>query len=100
MVNIMKNAKKMIDCGELRVVFTNLECTFTGATIDNNGQKVIILNSNLTYEYNIKKLLHELIHLRHFNSDLETPECESEAIEFENNPIALQRLIQFATNVI
>lgn len=96
MVNIIKNAKKMIDCGELRIVFKNFDGNFTGMTLNNNGQTVIVLNANLSYEYNVQKLLHEIMHLEHLNTDLDMKECEKKAIEFEKNPTALQNLIDIS----
>lgn len=96
MVNIIGHAKKMIECGELRIVFENAGVNFTGATLSNNGQTVIVLNSKLSYEYNIKKVLHEIMHLQHFNANLDTKECEKQACDFERDPAAFENLINIA----
>jgi Zn-dependent peptidase ImmA (M78 family) len=96
MVDIINNARKMLECGELRVIFKNFDGNFTGTTLTNNGQTVIVLNSNLSYEYNLHKFLHEIMHIEHLNTNLDIKECEKKAIEFEKNPIALQNLMNIA----
>lgn len=96
MVNVIKNAKRMIECGELRIVFKNFEGSFTGMTMNNNGQTVIVLNANLTYEYNLHKFLHEIMHLQHLNTNIDMNECEKQAVQFENNPLIFQNLINIA----
>ncbi|WP_143314559.1 carbonic anhydrase family protein [Clostridium sp. HBUAS56017] len=85
MVNILNDVKKMIECGELRVISKNFDGTFTGMTVENNGQTVIVLNANLSYEYNLHKFLHEIIHLKHINTNINVAECERQALEYEKN---------------
>lgn len=91
----MRKIAIMVNCGELRITLVSLDTTFTGQTITNNNQNVIILNSNFTYEYNLKKLLHEMQHLEHISSRLSVEECERKSIKLENNPVALSRLVNF-----
>lgn len=92
MDEIISNAMRMVECGELRVIFRSLPVTMEGHVMSNNGMTTIVLNSSLSYDMNIKKFLHEIRHLYHLNTSKTVIECENESEEFENNPIALQKL--------
>ncbi|UYZ35998.1 hypothetical protein OD350_28135 [Clostridium beijerinckii] len=63
--NILKKAIQMVNCGELRIVYKEVDYSFTGATINKNGQTVIILNPKYSYEFNLNKLIHEIMHIKH-----------------------------------
>lgn len=85
MDEILKKAKIMLECGELRIVFDEFDYNFEGATIENNNQNVIVINSKLSYEKQQKKLLHEIKHLDHIKTNVSTEKCEKEAIEYSDN---------------
>lgn len=98
MEEIIRNAIKMMRTGELIIKYVNLDTTFTGSILKNNEQILILLNNNLSYEYNIKKLLHELKHIKHLGTNKEIIKCEEEAKKAEINPVAIKQLVNFINN--
>ena len=96
MDEIIINAMRMVECGELRVIFRSLPARLEGHVMTNNGMTTIVLNSNLSYEMNIKKFLHEIRHLYHLNTSKKVIECENESESFENSQIAVQFLNKIA----
>lgn len=98
MEELIRNAIKMMRTGELTIKYVNLDTTFTGSIIKNNEQIVILLNNNLSYEYNIKKLIHELEHIKHLGTNKELKECEEEAEKAEVNPVDIKQLVNFINN--
>lgn len=93
MEELLKKAKLMYECGELRVEFNDFETNLEGITIENNDQKLIILNSRLTYEKQLKKFLHEIKHLTHIKTNKRKEKCEEEAINCSNNKNLFNKLI-------
>lgn len=93
--DIFRKAAQMINCGELRIVFKEVDHSFTGATISKNEQTVIILNTKYSYEFNLNKLLHEITHINDIKANLNTKECEKYAKKIENNPVAKKQLVNF-----
>ncbi|OOM69511.1 hypothetical protein [Clostridium sp. BL-8] len=93
--DILKKTIQMINCGELRIVYKEVDYTFTGVTINKNEQTVIILNSKYSYEYNLNKLIHEITHIRQIKENISVKECEKQAEETENNPVAKKQLVNF-----
>lgn len=98
MENLIRNAIKMIRTGELVIKYINLDPTFTGSIMKNNEQITILLNNNLSYEYNIRKLLHELEHIKHLGTNKECEKCEEEAEKAEINPVDIKQLVNFINN--
>lgn len=86
---------KMIISNELIIKYVNLDTTFTGNIIKCNEQIVILLNSNLSYEYNLKKLIHELKHIEHLGKNKNIDKCEKESKRTEENPVELLQLVNF-----
>lgn len=93
MEELLKKAKLMYECGELRIIFEDFESNIEGITMENNEQKIIVLNSKLTYEKQLKKFLHEIKHLTHIKREIPKEQCEKEAIEYSNNKKELNKLI-------
>lgn len=93
--NILKKAIQMINCGELRIVYKEVDHSFTGATINKNEQTVIILNPKYSYEFNLNKVLHEITHLGHIKTNSSIREYEKQAEDIENNPVAKNQLVNF-----
>lgn len=91
----LKYAVMLIHCGELRIKYVDIDTTFTGSLIEKNNQYLILLNSRLSAEYNLKKLLHEVKHIRHINTNIDKDLCENEAKEFENYPVDHSQLVNF-----
>lgn len=85
----------MVNCGELRIVYKEVDYSFTGATINKNGQTVIILNPKYSYEFNLNKLIHEIMHIKHIKNNSNENENEKQAEEIENNPVAKNQLVNF-----
>lgn len=80
----LRYAIMLVHCGELQIKYIDIDTTFTGSLIEKNGQYVIILNARMSAEYNLKKILHEVKHLKHINSNLDKYICEKEATAFED----------------
>lgn len=93
MEELLEKARLMYECGELRVVFDDFEPNLEGVTIENNEQKIIVLNSRLTYEKQLKKFLHEIKHLTHIKTNKTKEKCEEEAIKYSNNKNLINKLI-------
>lgn len=98
MEDLIRNTIKMIKTGELVIKYISLDPTFTGSIMKNNEQITILLNNNLSYEYNIRKLLHELKHIKHLGTNKELKECEEEAEKAEINPVDIKQLVNFINN--
>lgn len=82
-------AIKQTPSGDLRIVFRDLDVSFTGASLCKNNQNLIILNSRYSLEYNLKKLLHELYISYRYGSG------EENAIAYENSVKELNSLAEF-----
>ena len=67
----LKYAAMLVHCGELQIKYIDMDTTFTGSLIENNGQYMILLNARMSVEYNFKKLLHEVKHLKHIKTKLD-----------------------------
>lgn len=80
----LRYATMLVHCGELQIKYVDMDTTFTGSLIEKNGQYIIILNARMSAEFNFKKLLHEVKHLKHINNRLDKYMCEKEAIAFED----------------
>ena len=91
----LKYATMLIHCGELRIKYVDMDTTFTGSLIEKNGQYMILLNARMSVEYNFKKLLHEVKHLKHIRSKLDKHLCETDATNFENYPVDYNQLVNF-----
>lgn len=91
----LKYATILVHCGELQIKYVDIDTTFTGSLIEKNDQYVIILNSRLSAEYNYKKILHEVKHLKHIRSNIDKRLCEDEAENFENYPVDYNQLVNF-----
>lgn len=91
----LRYAIMLLHCGELLIKYIDMDTTFTGSLIEKNGQYVIILNARMSAEYNLKKLLHEVKHIRHINTNIDKNLCENEAKEFENYPVDHSQLVNF-----
>ena len=91
----LKYAAMLLHCGELQINYIDIDIAFTGSLIEKNGQYVIILNSRLSAEYNLKKLLHEIKHLKHIRTKINKNYCEDEANDFENYPVDYNQLVNF-----
>ena len=85
---MLNYAIKQTQSGDLRIVFRDLDVSFTGASLCKNNQNLIILNSRYSLEYNLKKLLHELYHIRYGSG-------EENAIAYENSVKELNSLAEF-----
>lgn len=94
MVDLNK-INKMIISGELMIKYVNLDTTFTGNIIRSNEQILILLNNNLSYEYNLRKLIHELKHIEHLGKNKDIYTCEKESKRTEENPVELLQLVNF-----
>ena len=91
----LKYATMLVHCGELRIEYIDMDTSFTGSLTEKNDQYVMILNSRLSAEYNFKKLLHEIKHLKHIKSKLNNHLCEEEAKNFESYPVDYSQLVNF-----
>ena len=91
----LKYATMLVHCGELQIKYIDMDTTFTGSLIENNGQYMILLNARMSVEYNFKKLLHEVKHLKHIKTKLDKHLCEAEAESFENCPVDYNQLDNF-----
>lgn len=91
----LRYATMLLHCGELQIKYVDMDTTFTGSLIEKNGQYVIILNSRLSAEYNLKKLLHEIKHLKHIRTKMNKHYCEDEANDFENYLVDYAQLVNF-----
>lgn len=90
----LRYAIMLMHCGELKIKYVDMDVSFTGSLIEKNGYNLILLNSRLSVEYNMQKLLHEVKHLKHINK-LNKHICEKEAEEFENYPVDYSQLVNF-----
>lgn len=91
----LRYATLLMCTGELQIKYIDMDISFTGSLIEKNGQYVIILNSRLSAEYNLKKLLHEIKHLKHIRTKINKNYCEDEANDFENYPVDYNQLVNF-----
>ena len=91
----LRYAIMLLHCGELLIKYIDMDTTFTGSLIEKNGQYVIILNARMSAEYNLKKLLHEVRHLKHIRTKMNKRYCEDEANYFENYLVDYAQLVNF-----
>lgn len=91
----LRYATLLMCTGELQIKYVDMDTTFTGSLVEKNGQYVIILNARMSAEYNLKKLLHEVRHLKHIRTKMNKRYCEDEANYFENYLVDYAQLVNF-----
>lgn len=83
--DLIKHMKKLIDCGELTILFMKFS-DIGGMTTSRNGHTLIVINSARSPEKQLQSFIHEAIHV-YLNHDTERKEESENLTDFVTSQI-------------
>lgn len=90
-LRVAKKIKELEECGEIRLVYRD-DIGANAFVMSNLDKYVIVVNSSLSYEQQIKEIWHEAKHIcSHLNTDYSLNEAEAEADSFADRAINFVR---------